>query len=199
MLVLLAVSFITIGYAAYSSSLNISSEAEVKPDSSNFDVDFSSSADGLDEDDITPTLNKVATGFSASEAIIDNTGNPIVSGIKVTFTEPGQTATYSFYSYNKGKYLAYLKNINFNGNKTCTALEGTTQSLVSSACSGISLSIKVGDEESIFASSTLNNHTLLKNSSENINITITYAEGSDIADGDFEVTLPSIELVYSSN
>ena len=40
---LLGIVGVTLGYAAFSSTLNITSSAEVTPDSSTFNVDFSSS------------------------------------------------------------------------------------------------------------------------------------------------------------
>ena len=40
---LLGIVGVTLGYAAFSSTLTISSSAEVKPDPSTFNVDFSSS------------------------------------------------------------------------------------------------------------------------------------------------------------
>lgn len=195
----LGVAGVTLGYAAFSSKLTVSSSAEVKPDSTKFNVDFSSSSTSVEANDITPTLNKTATGFSATDATISNTGDPTISNLKATFTEPGQTATYSFYAYNAGEYIAYLDSVIFSGNKTCTAKEGTTQALVDSACNGISLSIKVGSEAVATSSvASVSNHSLAIDAAEEIVVTITYADGSAIADGDFDVTLPNIVLTYDS-
>ena len=145
---------VTLGYAAFSSTLTIKSSAEVKPDPTTFNVDFSSSSSAVEANDITPTLNKTVTGFTATNATINNTSDPLISNLKATFTEPGQTATYSFYSYNAGEYVAYLNSIVFSGNRTCTAKSGTTQTLVDSACNGISLSVKVGNEAATATSIT---------------------------------------------
>lgn len=196
---LLGVIGVTLGYAAFSSTLTITSSAEVKPDPSTFNVDFSSSSSAVQANDITPTLNTVATGFSATDATIDNTGNPTISNLKATFTEPGQTATYTFYAYNAGEYLAYLNSIVFQGSKACTAKTGTTQSLVDSACNGIDLNVKVGSEAVTSTSiASITGHTLAKNTAEEIIVNISYAANSAVADGDFDVTLPSIVLTYNS-
>lgn len=195
----LGVVGVTLGYAAFSSTLKISSSAEVKPDPTTFNVDFSSSSSQVETNDIAATLNKTVTGFSATDATINNTSNPVVSNLKATFTEPGQTATYSFYAYNAGEYIAYLNSIVFEGTKTCTAKEGTSQSLVDSACNGISLSVKVGNESSTITSiATIASHTLGIGASEEVVVTITYADGSALADGDFDVSLPDIVLTYDS-
>ena len=190
---------VTLGYAAFSSTLTISSSAEVNPAATNFNVDFSSSASSVVTDDITPTLNKTVSGFTATDASIDNSSDPVISNLKATFTEPGQSVTYTFYAYNAGEYVAYLNGINFSGSKTCTPKTGTTQSLVASACNGICLSVKVGSEDATTTSvGTISGHSLAKNSSEQITVTISYASGSAIADGNFDVTLPDIVLNYDS-
>ena len=195
---LLGIVGITLGYAAFSSTLKIESSAEVIPNESSFNVDFSSSNTSVVEDDITPTLNTNVTGFSATNAEIDNTSNPVISNLHATFTEPGQSATYTFYAYNRGEYLAYLNSIIFTGNKTCTARTNTNQALVDTACTGISLSIQVtGIDATTTSLSSISNHTLAINSADTITVVIDYAAGSGRADGDFDVTFPDITLTYN--
>ena len=191
---------VAVGYSAFSSTLKITSSAEVTPDSDKFSVVFSSSDQSVQTNNITPTLNKTVTGFSATAATIDNTtGDPTVSNLKATFTEPGQSATYSFYAYNAGEYIAYLKKIEFDGSKTCTARQGTTQSLVTSACNGISLSVQVGSENATTSTvNSITSHGLAVDTAEAVTVVITYASESAIADGDFDVSFPDIKLTYKS-
>lgn len=190
---------VTLGYAAFSVSLKISSSAAVRPDGSNFDVDFSSSESSVQTNAIVPTLNKTVENFTATNGTIDNTNDPLVSNLKATFTEPGQSATYTFYAYNAGQYLAYLNSIVFSGNKTCTAKSGTTQSLVDTACNGISLSVKVGNENATKTSiASISEHSLAAEAAEEVVVTIEYAENSGRADGDFDVTFPDVVLTYES-
>ena len=201
----LGVVGVTLGYAAFSNTLTINSAAEVTPDSSNFNVDFSSTDLSVATNPVVATLtpNNV-TGFTATNGTIDNTSDPTITGLKATFTEPGQKATYSFYSYNAGQYIAYLNAITFNGTKTCTAITpqtGTaaTQSLVNTACNGITLNVTVGSESRTDQTvSNISGHSLGIGAAEEIIVEIEYATGSAIADGDFEVTLPSIVLTYDS-
>ena len=190
---------VTLGYAAFSNTLTISSSAEVNPDPSTFNVDFSSSDSAVVTDPVVPSLSANVTGFTATNATIDNTSDPTISNLKATFTEPGQSVTYTFYSYNIGQYIAYLNSIVFSGNKTCTAKTGTTQALVNTACNGISLSAKVGSESVTTTSvASISGHSLGINAAEEIIVTISYAAGSGVADGDFEVALPDIVLTYES-
>lgn len=190
---------VTLGYAAFSNTLTISSSAEVTPDSSAFNVDFSSSNSSVQTNNIVPTLNTVATGFSATNATIDNSSDPVITNLKATFTEPGQSATYTFYAYNAGEYIAYLNSIVFSGNKTCTAKTGTTQALVDTACTGISLTATVGSESATTTSvASITGHSLAKATAEQITVVIEYAAGSGLADGDFDVTFPDIVLTYDS-
>ena len=190
---------VTIGYAAFSNTLTITSQAEVHPDASTFNVDFSSSSSAVVADPITPTLSAVVNGFSATNATIDNSNDPVISNLKATFTAPGQSATYTFYAYNAGEFIAYLNSIVFSGSKTCTAASGTTQSLVDSACNGITLSVKVGNEAVTTTSvASISSHTLAKNTAEEIVVVIAYTAGSAVADGNFTVALPNIVLTYGS-
>ena len=195
----LGIAGVTLGYAAFSNTLTISSSAEVKPDPSTFNVDFSSSNSAVVANAITPTLSANVTGFNATNATIDNTSAPTISNLKATFTAPGQSVTYTFYAYNAGQYIAYLNSIVFSGSKTCTAKSGTTQGLVDTACTGISLSVKVGAEAVTTTSiASIDSHSLGINAAEEIVVTISYAAGSGVADGDFDVTLPDIVLTYAS-
>ena len=195
----LGVLGVTLGYAAFSSTLTISSSANVNPSASTFNVDFSSSSSSVVADPITPTLNKTATGFSATNATINNSSDPIISNLVATFTEPGQSVTYDFYAYNAGEFIAYLNGINFSGSKTCTAVTGTTQSLVDSACNGITLSVKVGSEDATTSSvGSISGHSLAKNTAEQVTVVISYVSGSAVADGNFNVSFPDVVLTYDS-
>lgn len=194
---------VAIGYSAFSSNLIINSSAEVTPDANLFSVKFSSSDQSVQTNAITPTLSpQNITGFSGTNATINNSGDPTISNLKATFTEPGQSATYSFYAYNDGEYIAYLNSITFTGTKTCTAKNTTTQSLVDAACNGISLSVTVGENAKTVTTtetvSSISSHSLATDTAEPVSVTITYAANSGIADGDFDVTLPSITLKYDS-
>ena len=202
----LGVIGVTLGYAAFSNTLTISSSATVTPDESNFNVDFSTSSSSVvDTDPITPTLSPTGvTGFSATNGVIDNTSDPTVTNLSATFTEPGQSVTYQFYTYNAGQIVAYLNSLEFSGSKSCTAVTpqtGTaaTTSLVNAACNGITLAATVGSTGPTSTNVTgISSHSLGIGAAEQVTVVITYATGSTVADGDFTVTLPDIVLTYDS-
>lgn len=197
--IIVGIAGITIGYAAFSNNLIIQPSAEVNPSASTFNVDFSSADDAVETDPIVPTLSATVTGFSATSATISNASDPTISNMKATFTAPGQSVTYSFYAYNAGEYIAYLNSITFNGSRSCSAGQNTTAALVTSACNGITVSVKVGNENATSSTvSSITNHTLAKNAAEEVEVVISYESNSATADGEFTVTLPSITLNYGS-
>lgn len=194
---------LSIGFAAFSNTLKIQSSAEVTPSKDTLNVDFSSSATAVETSKITPVTDPV--GVVATEATIDNTSDPTIKNLSATFKEPGQKAVYSFYAYNAGELEAYLKSVVYanvtgaNSTKVCTAKEGTTDALVQKACNGISVKVKVGSEaETNSGIANISNHSLVKNASEQVTVTLEYAAGSDRADGDFTVSFGDITLNYSS-
>ena len=194
---------LSIGFAAFSSVLNIQSSANVKPDSSTLNVDFSSSIDSVTVAEITPTAtpNSIAT----TNATIDNSADPTISNLSATFTEPGQSVVYKFYAYNAGELNAYLKSIVYanaagsNATKVCTAKEGTTDALVQKACENILVKVKVGNElETATGKASITGHSLAKKTGEMVTVTLEYAAGAERTDGDFSVAFGNITLNYSS-
>ena len=198
-----AVLGLSIGFASFSNVLNIQSSANVKPDSSTLNVDFSSSIDSVTVAEITPTAtpNSIVT----TNATIDNSADPTISNLSATFTEPGQSVVYKFYAYNAGELNAYLKSIVYanaagsNATKVCTAKEGTTDALVQKACENILVKVKVGNElETATGKASITGHSLAKKTGEMITVTLEYAAGAERTDGDFSVAFGNITLNYSS-
>lgn len=196
-----AVFGLSVGFAAFSNDLTIKSEATVKPNASDFDVNFSSS--DTSETDGTVTATSTA-GVTAQDATINNATAPTISGIKVEFTEPGQSAKYSFFAHNAGKYNAFLNNVTFknakdaNANIVCVAAEGTNANMVASACQSISIKVKVGTTTFVEPTPTITSHELPIDQYEPVEVTIEYKTGAARADGDFQVNIGDIVLTYGS-
>ena len=193
----------SIGFAAFSGSMSISSSANVKPSSTDFNIKFSSSDSSVVTNQIAPTVS----GTTGENATIDNSGSiSKISGLKANFTAPGQSVTYTFYVHNIGEYTAYLKNITFqnatgkSAPKVCTKTDTTaTDSLVAAACNSISITAKVGSTVYNSTTSSITNHSIAaKTGKETVVVTITYASGGSKADGDFSVTFGDISLEYKS-
>lgn len=206
---LVGVVGLSLGFAAFSNTLTISSSAEVTPDPTTFNVDFSATQTGaVSTSPVTPTLTPTGvTGFEATDATIDNSGvgTPKITGLHATFTEPGQKATYTFSAKNIGEYEAFLKSIAFENvtgestTKVCTPGTGTTAALVTAACEDINVSIKVGSEAVATGSvGSITNHSLAIDANDPIEVTIEYATNGHRADGDFTVAFGDIVLTYSS-
>lgn len=197
-----AVFGLSVGFAAFSNDLTIKSEATVKPNASDFDVNFSSS--DTSETDGTVTATPSNESVTAEPATISNATAPTISGIKVGFTEPGQSATYRFFAHNAGKYNAFLNNVTFkkandaNTNIACVAAEGTNAAMVASACQGISIKVKVGTTTFVEPTPNITSHELPIDQYEPVEVTIEYASGAARADGDFQVNIGDIVLTYGS-
>ncbi|MBO5121283.1 MAG: hypothetical protein J6C28_06340 [Bacilli bacterium] len=200
----LAIAGMSLGFAAFSTTLNISSSATVAPDSSNFKVGFYASTTSAlaseAQDHVYPSTNGSATATS----LYISEGTTSISSLKVGFTSPGESVTYSFYVGNSGEYDAYLRAINFNNaigansNKVCTAGTDATDSLVQAACNDISISVNVHDITATSTSSSISGKVLYQKTFAPITITIEYAANGNRADGPFSVSFGDVSLDYSS-
>ena len=83
-----AIASLSIGFAAFSTTLNISSSASVNPNSDSFSVRFSSSENVLSETPIPPSAYEGGV-YSFTNAVINNSGNPTLSNISVSFNQGG--------------------------------------------------------------------------------------------------------------
>ena len=189
------IASLSVGFAAFSVSLNISSQASVTPNSDTFSVKFSTNQNSLVVGAVSPSSNLY--NLTTTNGTIDNSSNPTIKGLSATFTSPGQYVEYTFYARNEGEYTAYLNNINFLGDKTCTGETGTTASLVTSACESIVISATIGST-TYTETTPIEGHTLAKNTGEQIKIRLEYLSSGTYADGPMSITFPNVALVYST-
>ena len=185
----------TLGFAAFSTTLSISSNASVTPNSDSFAVKFSTNQNSLV---VGPVQSSSKSGdIYSTTGVIDNSTTPTLTNLSATFTSPGQYVEYTVYARNEGEYTAYLNNINYIGNKTCTASTGTTDSLVQSACNSINVKVTIGS--TTYTDTTpITSHVLAKNTGEAVKVRLEYASNGTPVDGAFSITFPSIALVYST-
>ena len=194
MILMIGIASLSIGFAAFSATLNISSSASVTPNSDSFKVMFSTDKDSLKTDSVH---SYASFGATAGVAVINNTTNPMITNLSASFTKPGDYVEYVFFARNEGGYTAYLNSINYLGEKVCASLGDATELLVQSACASISVFVTVGDE-SYSDSDEITGHMLLPGEGEEIKVRIVYASNGEYVDGDFSITLPNISLVYST-
>ena len=189
------IASLSVGFAAFSTTLNISSSASVNPNSDNFKVRFSTNQNSLVVSAVTPSAN--SNGLTASNGSINNTTNPTLTNLSATFTSPGQYVEYTVYARNEGEYTAYLNSVNFIGNKTCEPVGETTPALVTSACSSINTVVYVGTTE-YRETTEISNHPLSKGAGELVKIRLEYASSGTPVDGDFRINFNDIMFIYST-
>ncbi len=204
---------LSIGFAAFSKQLTISSSASVSPNPDTFQVKLSSSGTTYSTTAVAPTLSTTANGFTASTGKISEE-NLAISDLNVTFTEPGQKVTYDFYAYNAGKYEPYLKEVTFNNaanattHKTCVAGTGADATKVASACEGITYTLTtqscvndVGMRTRVYTSTAtkINDDCGgFVNKFAPIKIEIEYKSNATRSDGPFTVNFGDVTILYST-
>ena len=197
---LLSVLGLSLGFAAFSNSLTISSEAHVTPDASQFNVDFSTESNKVTVAAVEPALTNGAT---ATNATINNEGDPTITGLNATFKQPGDKVVYSFNAYNDGALDAFLTSVTFNNASTgdsfkvCKAGEGTTESLVAAVCPNITATVEVGGTSYADTQTGITGHNLAKKTGETVVVTLEYT-GNLVADGNFDVSFGDVVLKYDS-
>ena len=213
----IAVVSLTIGFAAFSSSLNISSSATVAPNSSNFSVRLSNSKTSYESGNLpnSPTIVGNVTapiGFNVAGAafMVAASGGASAS---IGFVEPGASVTYTLYVRNDGKYTAYLNEIifddadasNVDGStsfKVCIT-SGSTLSLMNEACKAISATVTIsnGTKTETATNATksgISGFTLAPGSSADVTIKFEYASNGARADGPFNVYFGNIKFNFST-
>ncbi len=221
----LAVTALTLGYAAFSTTLNISSSASVTPTSDDFKMtvygfkDLESREQFIQNGYIfnenyfdSNTLHGFNSGTNSgiwlNSATIDNV-NKKISNISATITDDGVYAPYPLLIRNEGKYAAYLNIDDFTPYETtiaapitygtCTAEPGTSQALVNGIC----------DKIYVMEIITLRIDNIEVNIDEGyvmippgeyllFSITITADNFDYPADGPFSVSFPDIKLNFST-
>lgn len=207
-LLFLSVICLSIGFAMFSSTLNIKSGATVTPDASGFNVSFSTSSSEVINGQIDPVSNDNNLTLNSSSASISEDGKTI-SDLNVYFTEPGQSVNYNFYLLNIGQYDAFLRSAKMNvvegytNPVVCIPDEGTTDNLVQNACKAMEVEISGIAVTNIkfspnFIFSYSNNNAILKNSFVPVNVKVSYKSGGVRADGPFTVKFGNITIGFSS-
>lgn len=197
---LVAVVGLSVGFAAYTASLTISSNATVTP-TEDFDVYFSTSGTTQVAGNVTPSFSSVSDEVAKPTGEAATLADTTITGLKANFTEPGQTVTYTFYAHNASDYVAYLNQVVFaevesGKSKVCTAKSDDTIG-VDAACNDIKITVNVGSETFDTTNTNVADHTLAKDGYETVTVTIDYANNGNRANGDFDVEFGDITLTYN--
>lgn len=201
----LVVAIVTlgVGFAAFSTTLNISSSANVSSNSDDFKVQFSTTEYAVDT---TNSSCKIIEGTGTNGGIggIGCVKSNSISDMAIVFTQPGQSVDFRIYIHNTGQYDAYLKSIMWNNivgentYKKCAASTtdstAATPSLVSVACEGITISYDYNGVSYDFGD--LSGLKLEIGQTSYLDLHVLY-EG-ERADGPFNVEFGNISLEYGT-
>jgi len=215
-----------IGFAAFSSTITITSGLKASPDSSDFVVRFSKTADSYSTGYLTPT--SVSAGVTNTNTALITGGVSFgLNNSSIGFTEPGQSVTYDFYVRNDGQYTAYLNSIYFGlwgytntvpnePIRECAAVTGgdvvATDSLVSAACSSIYVTVTYTGPDGTTKTITSQGKTTTPSASlqsidgitldpgekGTVKVVYKYDSNGTRADGPFTVSFRDITFNYST-
>lgn len=215
-----AIAGMTLGFAAFSTTLSISSSATVTPNSDDFkivvygakDEESSNKIDYEFDDSILSSsfgYASITGDATSSVATIDNI-NHTISNINIEFTsDDHQNITYDFYIRNEGKYAAYLDVSDFQFEPlsymkypvpSCTAGEGATLSMVENACNlGLYSFVAISSEEFDENYNPSNFVKIPVNESIWLRLYYIYSVNENtIVDGPFTAEYDDIKLEFSS-
>ena len=215
---IVAVLSLSIGFAAFSNSLNIKSSANVNPSDKDFKIVFSKERDtfvsGNEIINATGDINE-----NTKKGSINATGDTLYN-LETEFTTPGESVEYSLYIKNIGAYNAVLNKLEIeeaeltsditvdnyyivdNGSVKCYAKKDpqnkANEQLLKEACNNIKLKVKL-QQESVYITSTkeFDSYVINKGESESVTVTLEYT-GDTVADTGFNVVFGSVKMNYAT-
>ena len=209
----LSVTAMTLGFAAFSTTLSISSSASVTPNSDDFHMTISGYkmscsptkglANCLNGGEVSYPTNSM--GEATPAKINNSTG--VISDLSFTLTDflydtNLSNTTYLFLLKNDGKYNIFLNPDDFgvsnNVFKTCTPVGDTSVYLVEQACNNIQMTLSLHD---VAGTALANRDSFMIEPGKNavVKIEFTYNHhNNSIPDGPFEVKFDDVKLVYST-
>ncbi len=214
----IAVIGLSVGFAAFSTNLNIGTAARLTPSGTNWNVGFSIDGTNIES---TSTAGTKAANEQGNPGVIDVTKYTIGQNTNATLSATaGSSVSYSLNILNKGTLTAYLAEVNLdNVSITCSnAPAGSSSQVDSNTTSngGNTATITQAECEAMFSVTlTINStdYTSTTNGSGSISagngvpVTLTVAYTNTAAaqaaaaklDGDIIVSIGTITVVYTSN
>ncbi len=198
---------ITVGFAAFSKTLNIKTFTSINTNPNNFNFTVSGSKTELDLLEVEPhsIIGKNVTANTAN--IHQNNNTFLISNIKPTFNKnTGGYVDYIFYVHNTGKMNAYLKKESLSDYSIrCTPREGTTDNLVQQACEKLYVNVYYSYPSAyyfLFINELTSKIRIAPETFLSIEVRVGIDESSQnsaFADGPFDVEVDDIELTLFSN
>lgn len=180
---LIAVVGLTVGYAAYSSTLTINGTATVDPASWKVNFDYKKG---------TTSLTGKTTGH-ATETTAPTLADTTISGFDVTLKAPGDSVTYNFLIKNSGTLNAKLSNFTM-GTLTCApnASGSISQEDATELCGELKYTLTYADGSTITTGTTLN-----AGDSKELELKLEWPSTSTLSvSDDVKVTIGQTTFVY---
>ncbi len=177
---MVAVVGLTIGYAAYSSTLKITGTAKVDPAVWNVKFAYSNASD------TALTGTKTGSAHIGTEATLTDTQ---VSGFDVTLKAPGDSVTYNFLVANTGTLNAELSTFTM-GSLSCAPANGSsaTQAEATAVCNELTYSL----------TGVTANSVLKEGTTSPVTLTLSWKkDGTATASDDIAITVGETTLLYT--
>lgn len=178
-----AVMGLSVGFASYSSLLEIKGNATVKAQSWNVHFENLAKTTGMNAVELTtPQIQ---------------TGATVISGVKVEFNKPGEVAEYKFDIVNSGTFNSIINGVTIK-TPTCAGKGENAATDATNVCKNIKVKLTDANGTDITNGKTLNANEKL----EGCKLTITYnasALESELPLDDVEVSGLDVSIVFSQN
>ena len=220
-----AVAGLSLGFAAFSTTLKISTAARVTATTGNWNVGFST--DGSTIEDASTARTKAAVGAPTQPGVIDVKKYVITQNTNATLsTTTGSSVSYELSILNKGNMIAYLDAVNFdNVTVTCTNVTGTdatpvdvvdgagtsviggnTTTISNTDCAKMfNVTLNIGGTSYTSTTTGITGSSIAATTgSAPVTLTVAYADTADARavaatlDGDIIVNIGAISVVYTS-
>ena len=180
---LIAVVGLSVAYAGYTSTLTFDATANV------------ASAWKVIWKDLSAGSTTGYATLDGKTVAIDST-NQAISGVLGTLKAPGDTITYTWKAANDGDIDASITGVTV-GTLSCAPKSGVTPAATQAQADALCAKLSVAFTYDGSALTSETRGDLLKNTSKNVSMTLTYAAGDAVAiDGDVVVTIGRTSITY---
>ncbi|MBO5121408.1 MAG: hypothetical protein J6C28_06990 [Bacilli bacterium] len=204
---MVAISAMSLGFAAFSATLNISSSASVTPSSDDFKLHLHNQT--THTSDLSSQIANIVGyngAIAGTPAKYLPTNSLSIHPFGGTFTAPGQYIELKAYIVNEGYYDAYLGDIIYNNvdgtdsfvSCTIPSDSDASQALVDAACDDFTVNVEIDDNLITKDETYLYGYVLPQGEAASLTIRIIYDENGDRADGAFYVQFGSITIDFGT-
>ena len=198
-----AVVALSVGFAAFTDSLNITGSAKAAAQSNPFD----DGTNGLNYRANTNACVFTGTETSAISGTYSagNLSDDSWTGISVPLTAEHSSVTCTATIENKTSYTAYLTSLGANGGVSCSSTGANATTNANNVCATVNVVVQIGTGDAnklTFgntqpSANTSTTSSIAASGTQDVTVTISYSP-SALTDEDVTITLPTITHDYSS-